>query len=384
MFGHLNHHRHLYNGALHERIDAYQKHGISIKYNDQQKSLTEIRGFDSGYKNIPVYSARMTLRRLDKAFKSFFRRVGQGQKPGFPRFKSRSRFKSFEMCKHGIGWKFIANDEKGKHGKLWIKGIGYIKARGKARHQGTVKSCTVKYDKDKWWVSVVIECEPTRDAQPTQSCGIDWGVEHLLTVTHQDGSYYHIDNPRWFQDNKEKLVELQQDVSRKKKGSNRWKKACKRLSRFHAKTARKRKEHHHQLSACLAERYALVASEELDIQAMSASAKGTEDNPGQNVRQKSGLNREILDTAPATLIANIRYKVEETGSWYFETPTKTLKPSQRCPWCWAVAQKDLDERTHDCAHCGLKMPRDAASSMVNILWALQQVAGREPAFQDSS
>lgn len=73
--------------------------------------------------------------------------------------------------------------------------------------------------------------------------------------------------------------------------------------------------------------------ETLSVKNMTASAAGTVDNPGQRVAQKAGLNREILDTAPARLMALISYKVGETGGWFFEAPTRKLKPSQTCPCC---------------------------------------------------
>jgi putative transposase len=93
--------------------------------------------------------------------------------------------------------------------------------------------------------------------------------------------------------------------------------------------------------------------------------KGTAEKHGKNVAQKSGLNREILDTSPAKLLALIRYKVEETGSKYEEVSTKKVKPSQRCPYCLVVVKKSLNIRTHKC-DCGCHMPRDAASGLVML------------------
>lgn len=365
---HLDLHRQLYNAALEERISAYQKNGICIRYNDQQASLTQIRSDLPEYKEIPIFAARMTLRRLDKAFSAFFRRVKAGQTPGFPRFKSKSRFSSFEMCSHGEGWQYVP-DTDWHHGKLWLRGIGHIKARGKARVSGIVKTSQVMFRQGAWWLSITIECEPKREEIPTQACGVDWGVDKLLTISHEDGTYTVIDNQRWFKSSKETQIALQQSLSRKKRGSSNWKKAKRKLSLFQSKIARKRHDHHHKLSADLAQNYALIAGEKLQISNMTRTAKGTAENPGKNVAQKAGLNREILDTAPAALLAMINYKVSETGGWYCETPTRQLKPSQRCPDCWTVAKKTLSQRHHDCG-CGCSMPRDAASALVNLRWAL--------------
>ena len=126
----LDLHRELYNAAIQERIECYQKTGKSISYNDQQAGLTVTRAEIPEIKAIPVYSTRMTLRRVDKAFKAFFSRVKAGQKPGFPRFKGRARFRSFEMCA-GSGWSWHFGQDK-KHGRLQFKSIGAVNVRGRA------------------------------------------------------------------------------------------------------------------------------------------------------------------------------------------------------------------------------------------------------------
>jgi putative transposase len=104
-----------------------------------------------------------------------------------------------------------------------------------------------------------------------------------------------------------------QSLARKKRYSEGWKRAAKKLAAFKRKQSAQRKDMHHKLSAKIADTYSLVAMEKLQISNMSKSAKGTIDVPGKNVAAKAGLNREILDTAPAMLMSMIRYKVEETG-----------------------------------------------------------------------
>jgi len=107
--------------------------------------------------------------------------------------------------------------------------------------------------------------------------------------------------------------------------------------------------------------------------------KGTLEKPGKRVAQKTGLNREILATAPATFLSMLRYKAEEAGSLFIETPTKTLKPSQRCSDCGLLpkVKKTLSERRHVCA-CGCVLTRDQNGARNNLVWALNRL-GREPA-----
>jgi putative transposase len=178
------------------------------------------------------------------------------------------------------------------------------------------------------------------------------------------------DNPRWYAGARERLVALDQAVSSKRRGSQNWRKACARRGAFKAKLARKRHEHQHQLSASLAARCIVFASEKLSVKNMTASAAGTVHAPGKNVAAKKGLNREILDTAPAALLQKIAYKVSETGALYLEAPTRSLKPSQTCPACGAVQKKSLQQRWHLCQVCSHAEDRDSAAARVVLRWAL--------------
>ena len=366
LLGQLRLHQQLYNAALQERIDAYRKCGKTISYNEQQASLTVIRAEMPEYKALPCTSKRMTLRRLDKAFKAFFRRVKKGESPGFPRFKSINRFSSFELLEP----KFIHN-ESGKHGRLFVAGVGHIKARGQCRITGTLKTSQIQYKHGQWWLSLTVDGDATRKTMATKACAMDWGVAHLLTVVEDDGSFEHVKNPRYYRTGQSQQERLQQSVSRKKRGSNGWKKACKRLSTFKRQQAQQRRDAQHKLSAKVAGRYALVAMESLHIKNMSRSSRGILEAPGKNVKQKSGLNREMLDTAPASLISMIRYKAEEAGNEFVETPTKKLKPSQRCPKCWHTTKENRKSQADfTCVSCGFQQNADVVSGINSLWWAL--------------
>lgn len=376
LFEVLRLHKELYNAALEERIDAYRKAGISISYANQCASLTEIRRDLPEHAAVNCSSQQRTLRRLDIAFKAFFDRVKKGQTPGFPRFKSLNRFPGFGYKTHGDGWRFMPGKDW-RNGTLRLQCIGYIKARGRARQGGTIKACEVLHRGGQWFLSLTIEAERfTREVKGTAACGLDWGVESLLSLVDSDGRAEQIENPRWYKTQKERELALERSRDRKKRGSNRRRKAAIKVARFKAKTARKRLDHHHKLSARIAADYAVAATEALSIKNMTRSAKGAVDEPGKRVAQKAGLNREILDTAPAQLFSMIRCKVSETGGWFIETPTRKLKPSQRCPKCWTVKKKTLDERHHYCP-CGHDEPRDIASARVNLIWALAELSGQE-------
>ena len=113
--GILESQRQLYNAALEERIDAYRKARVTRTYVDQTCALTEWRRTDHEARSVPVSLQRATLKRLDGAYRAFFRRLKQGQKPGFPRYRGRGWFDSFGFQEFsGISW---------RNGKLRFKGF---------------------------------------------------------------------------------------------------------------------------------------------------------------------------------------------------------------------------------------------------------------------
>jgi len=375
----LRSHQQLYNAALEERISAWSKAGKSISYADQCKSLTLLR------KELPEWreavncsSQQMTLRRLDKAFAAFFRRCKSGQKPGFPRFKSLGRFPGFSFKSHGDGWRFTPEDGW-RHGRLRLSGVGQIRARGQARQGGEVGASDILHRNGGWYLSLTLAVAlPERARHADGAMAYDWGVQTFLSGVTQAGETIQIDNPRWWQQEKERTVRLQQAVSRKaNKRSNRRKKAVRRLAAVRARLARKRLDWAHQQTAALAGKYALVATEELALMNITRSAAGTVEEPGKQVAQKAGLNREILDTAPGLFNSLFRYKVLETGGEWVDAPTRKLKPSQRCPECWHVAKKQLSQRMHCCDQCGYQESRDTASARVVLRWALEPRSGQE-------
>ncbi|EPX84745.1 RNA-guided endonuclease InsQ/TnpB family protein [Salipiger mucosus] len=380
----------LYNAALEERITAYRRRGISVKKADQEKSLTQIRQQDPlGYGAINAQALQGTLKRLDEAFQHFFRRVKEGREaPGFPRFKAGRRFKGWTYKAHGDGWRVFPGADW-KHGRLRLSGIGTMQIRGKARTQGAPKTCTITKKIDGWYASVVIECQPRRDHDQDahDAMTMDWGQETYATLVWgiEDDEYEELANERFWQSEKDKIIEKNRELSQAildeynalpKEEKKQWKKPSKRhrrkrreLARAHRRLSNRRKDRSHKTSAYIAKRCKRFGTEKLTVQNMTRSAKGSVENPGKNVRQKAGNNREALDTAPADLLKMIRYKVEETGADYIEIPTRQVKPSQRCPVAWTCEKKELGDRKHRLPD-GRVIGRDHASGATQLRWML--------------
>jgi putative transposase len=316
------------------------------------------------------------LKRLDLGFEAFFRRVKGGETPGFPRFKALDRFSGWGYKTHGDGFRLLAG-ERMKHGRIRLSGIGTVVMRGQARTQGKPVTCEILRKAGKWYASVTLECQPERDCG-TRALGLDWGVETFATLAYSDGTFEAIPNPRLLRKAQVKLKAAQRSLAKRKRRSRNRLKAKARVASLSEKVSNQRKNFLHQTSAALVKRAALIATEGLNIRGMTASAKGTIETPGKRVRQKSALNRSILDTAPATFLLMLKTKAEEAGCEFVETPTKELKPSQRCAKCGMVEKKPLSQRTHACL-CGFRASRDENGALVNLIWALNRASGREPA-----
>lgn len=374
---HCRLHRMLYNAALEERISAYRKAGVSIGLHEQSASLTAIRNDDPAYAALPRKALLHTLERLDLAFRAFFRRVRAGETPGFPRFKSRDRFKGFGFRTHGDGATFTPGVER--HGKLRIKGIpGLISARGQPRNVGKIRCLELSRKAEAWHLTLTVECEPVRECG-TDVVALDWGVETFVTGVTASGAPLTAENDRIGRRGQRKIKALSRKMARQKLRSRRRDHTKLKLRRAKAKQANQRKHRAHQLSADIVARAKVIAFETLIVSNMTRSAKGTTEAPGARVKQKAGLNREMLDTAPAQLMSMLKYKAEDAGAWVMEAPTRKLKPSQTCPACGRQEKKALSQRTHSC-ECGHVEGRDLASARVVLNWALAELA-REPGQQ---
>lgn len=368
----------LWNEALAERRRAWGGRRESLGYSAQCRTLTQWRRQSKLLRGINAQSEQVTLKRLELAFQLFFRRVKNGETPGFPRFKPLHRFKGWGYKTHGDGWRLITN-ERMKHGTLRLAGVGDVSIRGRPRTPGTPKTCEILYRQGRWYASITLDCEPAR--QPGEHVsGLDWGVETLATVATRQGDQ-RIPNPRHLDRSLERIRRLQQSISRKEEAakkasgkskhfpvSNRLRRAYGELRRLHRKVADQRHDFLHQTTAALVGEYGALGLESLNIRNMTAAG-------GQ---RKKGLNRGILDAAGGAFHQQLGYKAAEAGTWALEAPTRRLRPSQTCHACGRRQKKPLGQRHHECA-CGASCSRDANAARVLLAWAEQQLAGREPA-----
>jgi putative transposase len=341
-------HKDLYNAALYNRKTQYQRFGKSITYYDQQNSLPEFKKVWTEYKELGSQALQATLKRVDMAYERFFKGLS-----GYPRFKSIRRYGGWTYPATS-GWKAHTT---GDNGYLELSNLGQIQIRGKARTWGTPTTCTIVHRNGKWYASITVKCEPVRETG-TGAIGVDFGT--LTAVACSDGT--NIENPRFLAATTEKIKVASRQKRRKRSpnfkkkvlGSKRWKKAQSQISKLQRQGSNQRQNWAHKVTAQIVSNNSMVVTEKLNIKGMTKKSK-----KGKRKRQKSGLNRSILDVGWGILGGMLEYKLGEADGIFLEAPTKTLKPSQRCPDCWQVKPKTLAERLHQCP-CGCVEDRDVA------------------------
>ncbi|HEY3687633.1 MAG TPA: transposase [Streptosporangiaceae bacterium] len=360
----LEDHRVLYNAALTERREAYQRRTISIRYTDQSSQLREIRGADpEGQGRWSAGSQQQTLRRLDRAFQGFFRRVRSGVRPGFPRFKGRGRFNTVEWpaLKNGARWNSTPNEPVTR---VYLIGIGHIRVHPHRAVLGNVKTIAVKRERSRWYVILRCDDIPAEPLPKSEAmAGIDMGVASFLTDS--DGG--HVRNPRYARATAGRLAAAQREVSRCGPGSRRRRNARARVAALHGKIRRQRLDHAHKIALALVRTYDLIAHEDLRIANMTRSASGTLDSPGTNVAQKTGLNRSILDAGWGLFLRILTYKAESAGRVLI-----AVNPAGTSRTCWACGHRAGGNRVSQaefrCRACGHTAHADVNAAR-NILRA---------------
>ncbi len=324
----LEDHRLLYNAALEHRRTAYQRAGLTIQYREQSADLKHIRRDDpDGQGRWSFCSQQATLRRLDKAFAAFFRRVKAREKPGYPRFKGRCWFDTVEWPKDGDGCRWDSAPRT-KQVRVRLQGIGHVGHR--------------------WYVILSCDGVPTKILPSTGAVtGIDMGVTHFLTTSEG----VHVPNPRYLAASAARLSGGQRALSRCKRGSRRRQKVKARVAGVHRKIRRQRLDFAHKTALKLIREHDLIAHEALRINNMTGSASGTLEAPGTNVAVKSGLNKSILDAGWGVFLSVLRAKAESAGRVVVEADPRHT--SQRCSRCGHVAAGNrVSQADFRCMSCG--------------------------------
>ena len=351
---------HLYNAALEEWKAAYRHKGhslsVSLSKFDQTKGFTGVRNDDPEFWGaISVQVGRGVLTRLDKARQSFYRRVKNGETPGYPRFKPSSRWNTIEVpeqCKAML-------KERGSGHVLQVKGLPTLRLKKgiSLPPAQNLKSLAITKRGRRLWVNLLYAVEQEPMPFSSEAVGLDMGVSDRVTLSSGESI------PRRAKPNT-KLKRAQKRMSRCRKGSRRWKQRRAVLSNLQDRERIRNRNECHQITTDIVRRFGLVAVEDLKIGNMSASARGTIEEPGKNVKRKSGLNRSIQEQTWGIIRRQLTYKAAWAGRELVSVDPKLT--SQRCSGCGTVSAEHRRRKRYDCAECGMSEDADINAAR-NIL-----------------
>ncbi|MDA8288144.1 MAG: transposase [Actinomycetota bacterium] len=374
----LDAHRELYNAALQERRDAYervvrQSPGYwsarrpkgPVTYSLQSGQLTDIRALRPEIARWSFSSEQATLRRLDKAFGAFFRRVKAGETPGYPRFKPAHRFDSVEWPKDGDGCRWHP-----EAARVYLQGIGHVKVTVHRAVEGRVKTISVKREGRRWFLVLSCDDVPVKPLEPTgKTVGIDVGIASFATTSEG----HHIDNPRWGRQAADDLARAQGVLARKKRGSANRRAARETVAARHRKVTNQRRDFHHKTARALVNDYDVICVEGLSITNMVhwVKPRPDSDNPGNFLPNgqaaKAGLNRSIQDAGWAQFVSILKGKAEEAGRDVIDVNPRHT--SQMCAKCGHVeAGNRVSQAVFRCRRCGHEAHADVNAAR-NILRA---------------
>jgi putative transposase len=310
----------LYNAALQERRDAWRRDGRSISLFAQSADLPWIRAHVPGQKEWSARSQQETLRRLDRAFQAFFRRVASGETAGYPRFKSVRRWDSVTHYEqNGARWFPDA-------GRVAVVGIGHIRVHAHRPTRGRVKTITLRREGRRWFVILGCDQIPKQPLPDTgRRAGVDVGVVNLAATS--DGVLFV--NPRYAQASADKLARLQRA--------------------------------HHDV----------IAVEQLRVANLVRRPRPQRDPDDPLIylpnggAAKGALNRSIQDAGWAQFLGILDAKAEEAGRRVIRVPAHHT--SQTCSQCGHVdAESRVTQAAFDCRACGHRLHADV-NAAINIL-----------------
>ena len=339
--------RTLYNTALEQRITAWERRRVSVSRYQQEAELKDLRADFPEYAAIHSHVLQDVLARLDKTYQAFFRRLADGEKPGFPRFQGANRYHSFTYKEYGNGARL-------ENGYLVLSKIGRLAVRWSRPVEGMPKTVTVSQEADGWYVMFSCADVPAQPLLPTgHETGIDVGLKVFLITAEGDA----VENPRHYRRGEKKLAKAQRRVSRRKKGSHRRRKAVGHLQRAHQTVQRQRQDFHHKTALHLLREHDTIYLEDLRV---------------ANMVRNPHLAKSISDAGWAAFRTILEAKAACAGRRVVAVPPAYT--TQDCSGCGTRIPKSLSVRTHVCRSCGLVLDRDENAAR-NIQWAGQALRG---------
>ena len=353
--------RRVYNYALAERKDWFKSRSCQINacsirsefiigaetkrptYASQCKSLTTARANIPALAAVAVHVLQQTLKRLEKAFVSMWE-----QKHGFPRFKKSGTMRSFVFPQLGV------NPVQNQAVKLPKIGLVKFHQSRPIPDSATIKQARIVRRVSGWYVMLTLQWDLSVPSVMPHGKGIgfDVGLTNFLATS----SGLLVKRQKFFVDAERKLKLLQQSVSRKKLGSNNWRKAQKKVAKLHEYVANCRKDWHRKLSHQICKDVGMIFVENLNLIGLS----------------RAMLGKHCLDASWGQFFTILEQTCLKYGVYFQKVSAH--KTSQTCPNCLTeTGKKELSERTHSCSNCGYTTDRDVAAAQVVLIRGLAAV-----------
>jgi len=333
-----------------------QDNSVTFSYTKISKLLPQWKKAFPWLEDCHSQVLQQSLKDLDRAFKNFFQK-----RSNFPKFKKKG---VKERIRFPQGCKLEQHNNR-----LYLPKIGWVRYRNSRNVVGEIKNVTVSKKCGRFYVSIQTEYEVEISQHQGGEIGIDMGIVRFATLSN--GEYFEPLNA--FKTYKGKLAKLQRQLKNKIKFSKNWQKLQAKIAKLHHKIANCRKDFLHKISTTISKNHAMIYIEDLQVSNMSKSAQGTVEAPGQNVKQKSGLNRAILDQGWAEFRRQLDYKSQWQGGVLVAVPPQNT--SRTCPCCGHTDKENRPTQAKfECVECGYRNNADVVGA-INILergWATVQ------------
>ena len=341
--------RFVFNRALAWQKERYeQDNNHKFSYSKTTSLLPHWKKELTWLKDCHSQVLQQSLKDLESAFKYFFEK-----RTAYPKFKCRGEKDSF---RYPQGIKLEQHNSR-----IYLPKIGWVRYRNSRDVVGEVKNVTVSQKCGKWFVSIQTEFEQAIPTHQGGEIGIDMGVARFATLSN--GEYFEPLNS--FKKHQNTLKKAQQSLSRKVKFSQNWLKQKAKIGKIHHKIRNARQDYLHKISTEICKNHAMIYVEDLQIANMSKSAKGTTEQHGKNVAQKSGLNRSILDQGWFEFRRQLNYKTKWLGGFLVAVPPQNT--SRTCPCCGYTAKENRQTQTDfECVECGYAENADVVGAL-NVL-----------------
>lgn len=356
--------RFVYNKCTEIQLGNFEKKEKLLSNFDLDKEITLLKKEHTFLKDVNSQALQQVSKANVKAINGFFNDIKKGivRKKIF-NFKSKYQSKqAITFPNYKDNFKFLNDKKVLKKTQIIYAQIPKLKTKLKVlKHknwEGEIKNITLSKDGDNYYISIQVnQVIDIKDSLNTSTIGIDVGIKKFITTSNGD-----VFKPlNSFRKLEKKLARTQRKLSKCVKKSNNFNRLKKQVNKIHKKIAYVRHDYLHKVSHYLVNNHATIYVENLKINNMSKSAKGDLENHGKNVKQKSGLNKSILDQGWGYFFTFLKYK-QDWNNQYFDK-VKPHGTSQECCQCKSKHKDNrISQSSYVCNNCDNKINADLNAS----------------------